>query len=261
MTFFLIEFLYTTCGDKMIIYVDLVFFLNIILDFILLVSVSITLTRNAKVGRIILGSIMGGGSTLILFINMNSYILFILKIILGIVMCIVTFGFKSMKFTFNNFFYLCTISFSVSGVLYLLKDTGFYNYFVIILGFILVCIIFVKQKKMMKSNYSDYYKVKIVFNDKELNLIGYLDTGNKLYDNYKHRPVIIIDKKIDYSLNEVIYVSYMVLNKESVIKCLKPKKVIVNNKEFHNYLVGLSNKKIKIDGINCILHSEMKGKL
>ena len=30
-------------------------------------------------------------------------------------------------------------------------------------------------------------------------------------------------------------------------------------KEFKNYLIGLSNDKFKIDGINCILHNNMKG--
>ena len=102
-------------------------------------------------------------------------------------------------------------------------------------------------------------KTKRLLKGKKHVLTGFLDTGNKLYDNYKHRPVIIIDKKINYELDEVIYVPYMSLNNKSILKCLKTDKIIINNHVFKNYLVGLSNKKINIDGINCILHSKMKG--
>ena len=240
----------------MIIYVDLIFLLNIFLDFILLMSVSVVLTRNVKVKRLILGSLIGGVSTFTLFISLNSVLLFIIKIILGILMVIITF-----KYTYNNLFYLLTISFSIGGVMYLLMDKGYYNYFILIIGFIIVSLMYVKQIKKFKNNYSDYYLVEIYFNNQKYQLTGYLDTGNKLYDNYKHRPVILIDKKIKYNLEDVIYVTYLSLNNTSILRCIKPEKVIINNQCFKNYLVGFSNQKIKIDGVNCILHSKMKGEL
>ena len=58
----------------MIIYIDLIFLLNIFLDFILLMSVNVILTRNTEVKRIILGSIVGGLSIILLFINVNNII-------------------------------------------------------------------------------------------------------------------------------------------------------------------------------------------
>lgn len=245
----------------MIIYVDLIFLLNVLLDFILLMSVSVVLVRNTSIKKIFLGSLIGGVSTLILFISINSFWLFIFKLVLGIIMILTTFGYHSWKYTFNNFFYLCTISFSIGGILYLFMDKGFYNYFILIGVFFIVCLLYVKQIKNFKNNYSEYYKVKIFLKNQEYNLSGYLDTGNKLYDNYKHRPIILIDKKINYDIKDIIYVSYVSLNEESILKCLKVDKIVVNNKIFNNYLVGLSNKKFKIDGINCILHSKMKGEL
>ena len=245
----------------MIIYVDLIFLLNIFLDFILLMSVSVTLCRNANIKRIILGSLVGGGTGLLLFISINSTLLIIIKIFLGIVMVIITFGFRDIKYTFNNLFYLYTISFSVGGGLYLLMNKGIYNYFIIIIGFIIVCYLYIKQLNKFKNNYANYYKVDIYYHKKIISLIGYMDTGNKLYDNYKNRPIILIDKKMKYNDEEIIYVPYVSLNEESVLKCLKIDKIIINNHVFKNYLVGLSNKKFQIDGINCILHSKMKGEL
>ena len=257
-TIFLSLFLYNKKGDAMVIYVDLIFILNIFLDFTLLMSVSVILTRNTKIKRLILGSIVGGLSTVILFISINSLFSFVLKILLGLLMTLVSFGYQSLKYTLNNLFYLYTLSFSVGGVMYLLMDKGYYNYLLLIVGFIIVLFIYVYQLKRYQTNYANYYNVELYVANKKYILTGFLDTGNKLYDSV-HRPVIILNKRIKYNPEEVIYVPYATLNSNSVLKCLKTDKIIINNHVFNNYLVGLSNKKINIDGINCILHSKMKG--
>ena len=243
----------------MIIYVDLVFLLNILLDFILLMGVSVILTRNTKIKRLLLGSLVGGISTIILFINISGLLSFIFKIILGLLMVLVTYGYHSFKYTFNNLFYLYSLSFSIGGVMYLLMDKPYYNYCVLVIGFIIVLYLYIKMIKKYQTNYTNYYKVKIIIKGKLYDVVGFLDSGNKLYDTYKKRPVVILDKKIKYNLEDIIYVPYTSLNNSSVLKCLKTDKIIINNQVFKNYLVGLSNKKINIDGINCILHSKMKG--
>ena len=241
----------------MIIYVDLVIILNIILDFLLLMSVSVLLTRNTKIKRLILGSVIGGLSTILLFISVSSLVSFILKIILGLLMVLGTFGYYSIKYTLNNLFYLYTLSFSVGGIMYLLMDKAYYNYIVLIIGFVIVLYFYIKMIKKYQVSYSNYYQVKIIINNKDYDVVGYMDTGNKL--KYYNKPVVILDKKIKYNIEDIIYVPYTSLNNISVLKCLKTDKIIINNHIFKNYLVGLSNKKINIDGINCILHSKMKG--
>ena len=261
MTYFLFKVLYIISGDKMKIFVDLVLLLNVFLDFFLLMAVSVILTRNAKIKRILLGSLMGGMSTFLLFVSVNVIISLLLKLLLGILMVLVTFSYQNIKYTFNNLFYLYTLSFSIGGVMYLLMEKGYYNYFVLLIGFVIVLFLYVKQIKTYQNNYINYYKVEIFIKNKKYLLTGFLDTGNKLYDSYKHRPVIIISKRIKYNLEDIIYVPYIVLNNQSVLKCLKTDKIIINNHVFNNYLVGLSNDKFKIDGINCILHSKMKGDL
>lgn len=243
----------------MIVYIDLVLLLNIVLDSILLMSVSVLLGRNVTIKRIILGSITGGVSTIILFISITNLSLFILKIILGIVMCIITFGYVNIKYTLNNIFYLYIISFIIGGGITLIKDYGYYNYIILIISFIVISFLFIKQMKNFQDNYSNYYKVDIYIKGIVYKLNGYLDTGNKLYDQYKNRPIILISKKIKYNIEDIIYVPYVSLNNESLVKCLKVDKIIINNKIFNNYLIGLSDKKFHIDGINCILHSKMKG--
>ncbi len=245
----------------MIIYIDVVFLLNIFLDFILLMGISVILSRHAKIKRIFLGSLVGGVTTFLLFVNINSIMSLIIKLVLGILMVMATFGYKNIKYTFNNLFYLYTLSFSVGGVMYLLMEKGIYNYVVLIIGFVIVLFIYIKQNKSYQNSYANYHNVEIYIKNKKYLLTGFLDTGNKLYDTYKHRPVIIVNKKIEYSQRDIIYVPYITISEENVLKCLKADKVIIGKHVFKNYLVGLSNKEINIDGINCILHSKMKGEL
>ena len=113
----------------------------------------------------------------------------------------------------------------------------------------------------LKENYSNYHKVEIVYNRKIYHLNGYLDTGNNLYDPYKKRGIILVNLNLDYKPEKVIYTPFESLNNKGLVKCLKPDKIYIDKKEFTNYLIGLSDDKFKIEGINCILHSKMKGYL
>ena len=82
-----VSFLYYKSGDgEMSIYVDLVLFLNITMDFLLLLAVSVILKRNVKIYRIFLGALTGGISLIFLFISINNLTLFLFKIIISILM-------------------------------------------------------------------------------------------------------------------------------------------------------------------------------
>ena len=100
------SFFYTIFGDEMKIYIDFVMILNFIIDFILLLSVKIILKRNTSINRILLGSFFGGLSILFLFFNINSFILFLFKLFISIVMVIISFKFINIKYTLINILYL-----------------------------------------------------------------------------------------------------------------------------------------------------------
>ena len=110
------------------IYLDYVFFINFIFDFILLFKTKVLLKRNVKIKRIILGSFIGTFSIFILFISMPSFIFFLSKMFFGLIMVIITFKFKDIKYTLNNFFYLMILSIILGGFLYFLNIVGFLGY-------------------------------------------------------------------------------------------------------------------------------------
>lgn len=92
------------------IYLDLLFFLNFGFDFILLLVVSIILRRNVSLTRIVLGGLIGGLSIFILFLKINSFELFILKILISIIMILASFSYKNIKYFMKNFFFLYSAS-------------------------------------------------------------------------------------------------------------------------------------------------------
>ena len=51
-----------------------------------------------------------------------------------------------------------------------------------------------------------------------------------------------------------MYVPYNTIKGHELLECIKPKKIIVNNQELNNYLVGLINNSIKLNGVECLLN-------
>ena len=83
----------------MTVYIDLVSIINFIYDFLILLTVSFTLKRNRKIYYYILSSLIGVLSIFLLFLKINNIVLFLLKILISVIMVIVAFGYKSIKYT------------------------------------------------------------------------------------------------------------------------------------------------------------------
>ena len=103
------------------IYIDLILLLNFGFDFLLLLSVSLILRRNAPIYKLLLGAFIGSISVLTLFMKINSLQLFIIKIIISILMTTTSFKYKNIKYTLKNILYLYISSIVLGGTLYLLN--------------------------------------------------------------------------------------------------------------------------------------------
>ncbi len=256
------------------IYVDSIIFLNFFLDFILLLSVSLILKRNVSIKRVILGAILGGISIIFLFLNLNSLSLFIFKLLISFLMVLATFSYKNIKYTFNNIIYLYLLSMILGGFLYYINNELSYknigliffhnkagiNLFIVLILSPIIITIYVIQTRKLKEEYSKKYEVTITFlNNKKVKLTGFLDTGNNLYDPYKKRPIIIIDKSILKDYNpKFIMVPCVTIKNESLIKCFKIKEIVINGKLIQEEcLVGISDNKFEIDGVDLLLHKKI----
>lgn len=253
------------------IYLDLVFLLNFFFDFLLLYGTSKILKEIVPIKRLVLGSIVASLSVFLLFIKLNSVSLFLIKVIISIGIILTTFGKKNF---IKNISYFYLLSIVLGGSLYLLNISFTYknqgilfinnglsiNFILLIIVSPIIIFCYVKEHILYKNTYGNIYEVLIIKGNKKYKLMGLLDTGNRLKDPYKGRNVILVNNDILME-GDIVYVPYKALNTTGVIKCYKVDKVIVEEKEFSNCLVGISKDKIVIDGVECILPNIFKEEL
>ena len=253
------------------VYLDLIMILNFFIDFILLLTVSIVLKRKVNIKKIILGAFVGGLSILFLFFIFNNFLLFIFKLIISIIMVIITFKYENIKYTLINILYLYITSITLGGFLYLLNIEFSYKHVGIIfinnglsINFIILIIIspvilyiYIRQNKLLKYTYSNYYNVELIKCKKSYKYIGYMDSGNVLIDSLTNKKVILIDKrKVLFNIKEFRLIPYMGVNGMNMIKVVKIDKLIFNNKECDNVLLGIMDN-ISLDGVDIILNRKL----
>ena len=66
----------------------------------------------------------------------------------------------------------------------------------------------------------------------------------------------LIEAKI--KIRSPMFVPYNTLNNHGLLMCIKPKKLIINNQELDNYLIGLSDNSLKLNGIDCLLNYQVR---
>ncbi len=257
------------------IYVDLVFLINFFFDFILLTATKYILKERVKVYKLILGSFIGGLSIFFLFFKMNSIELFILKILISILMILVSFGRNNFL---KNYIYFYIISIFLGGSMYFINYTFsskhqgliFFskglsiNLIVMIILSPIITYYYVKEYKHYKTTISNCHNVDLYIKNKKYCLKGYLDTGNTLTDPYKNRAIILLNTNkiiLDKKKHKIIYVPYQTITNYGVIPCYQVDRIIIDQKEFKNILIGDTKNYFKLENADCILPNQIKEKL
>lgn len=249
------------------IYLDLVMILNFVIDFLLLISVSIILKRKVSINRLLIGSFIGGLSIILLFININNIELFIYKIMISILMIIIAFKYVNIRYTLINLLYLYMSSIILGGFLYFLnlefslKHIGIIfinnglsiNFIFLIVTSPIILYIYISQTKKLRYKYNNYYNIEIYINKNKYNYIGYMDTGNILKDPLTGKSVILIDKrKVLFDISSFRLIPYISVS-SGLLKIIKIDKLIFEGKTYKKVLLGIIDN-INIDGIDLILN-------
>lgn len=240
------------------VYLEFIFIVNYLLDYMILYGTKRILKINTSIIRIYISSIIGSLSTFLLFININNTSLFLLKIIISSIMILISF--KKNNFL-RNIFYFYIISIIIGGTIYLIDlDNNYYlQLLLIILITPIIIYILILEIKKYKEIIKNKYNVEINYRNKKYKLEGFIDTGNRLISPIKKEAIILVNLNINSK--ELIYVPYKALNTTGIIPCIKPERIIIDNKEIKNCLVGLAKDKFEINGLNCILPNKLKEEL
>ena len=196
----------------MIIYLDIVFIENVLMNYIILFATAYILKLKKNHILMILSSILGSIYSIIAYMGiMEFYSNVIAKVILSIAMIYLAFLPKTFKTMLKQLFLFYLVSFVFGGcafaLLYIIKPQeilirngifiGTYPLKIALLGgivgFILLAVtfFFIKTKLCKKDIYCD---IEIFFESKSIYLTALIDTGNMLKDPITNTPVIIVEK-------------------------------------------------------------------
>ncbi|WP_026689988.1 sigma-E processing peptidase SpoIIGA [Alteribacter aurantiacus] len=297
----------------MTLYMDVIWLLNFLIDWMLLSLTALALKRSVKKRRLVLGAFIASMYLFLLFSPVSTLVAHpLFKALYSLIIVYATFGFKGFKvflkawmmFYFVSFMtgggliaahsFFSTEMFFVNGTL-ATRMSGFgsgVSWLFVVVGF---PVVYYFSKKSIygietaKIRYDQIMSVKVNTIGIELNLKGFVDSGNQLKDPISNRPVMIIDMTkhrhsfptelvelteqgtggvTDFQAVEqfsVTLVPYRTVGKNhQFLWALKPECVEVypekENERFTctNVLVGLSYTPLSsVDDYDCILHPGM----
>jgi len=174
---------------------------------------------------------------------------------MSIGMILISFG----KYNFiknTEYFYLLSII--TGGVFYLfdLPKNILVRYSLLIIGSGIIILLLIKEFLHYKEKIVNKYRVHIYYEKKWYELEGFIDTGNQIVSPLKKESVILVNLNLPF--HKIIYVPYQTLDSRGVVPCIRPDKVVIEEKEFKDCLIGLVKDKIQINGCSCILPNSFK---
>lgn len=245
------------------IYIDLLVIEDLIYNYVILMGVGLLLNRKTKFKKIFLSSVIGIIPLVFLFFDIDILLRFIIIFLFSVLMVIIAFSYIDIVYLIKNVFYMYMISIFLAGSINLINinifpmiDCSILNIVFLLLIAPVLTYIYIKSITNFKENYSNYYHVDIYFNELEcVSVVGFLDTGNKLTDPYKRRPIILVNRKlINVKDKLTLLVPYNTLNNHDLLECIVPLKIDVSGYGVRtNVLIGLMDE-VNIDGVDCILN-------
>ena len=200
----------------MTIYVDVVLFENLIMNYIILFTTSQILKIEPKHIRIILASLLGAIYSIIAYMNiLDIYSKIPLKILLSIIIVYIAFNPQTVKkmWKYILFFYLVSFVFggAAFSLIYIVKPQeilmknglflGTYPLKIAILGaivaFITITIVF-KLAKNKISKKDLFCEMEICINNKKIETKTMVDTGNMLKEPITNTPVVVVEHMLLY---------------------------------------------------------------
>ena len=199
---------------KIIIYIDIIFLENLIMNTIILYTTAIILKIRPRTIRVILSSAIGSIYAIITYVTeIQIYTSVILKAILAIIMIYVAFNPQNIKKMWKQVAIFYLTSFVFGGVtlylIYYIKPqevfikngvfVGEYIFKVIMLGAIVAFVTIKISLKIIKTKISPkdmYCKIKVKLNEKIIETRAMIDTGNLAKEPITNTPVVIVESTL-----------------------------------------------------------------
>lgn len=255
------------------VYIDVIFFLNLLMDFILLSSVKFFFDKKTTIPRIFLGSIVGAFLYCLVTVCPISVIWIkqiIMLIGINIVMLYVTFRIKSIKQLGEALCLVAIITFMLGGILqWVYTNLLRKKYFLVAL--VLSVSIMILEKFLYtyyKRKWEKICQVTLVLGEEVCKTEALIDTGNGLYDPYTKKPVSIIEYQfmksyIEKNEKKIRYIPYHSVGKKNgLLPAITLSKLVVNQKnqekQMENVVVAMVRGSLSSkNNYHMILHPDL----
>ena len=200
----------------MTLYLDVIWLLNLVFDFLLLTITGLVLKRKSATWRRWTGAFIGSLIVVLMFTPLEIFVTHtVVKLLFSIAMVFVSFGFYRFRTFIENLLVFYMITFAVGGGIiathfFLQVDNSFLkeslfqatsgfgdpiSWIFVIVGF--PCILYLSKKQFAslqdrKFKYEQLADITIFIGDVEITTKGLVDSGNQLQDPITKTPVMIL---------------------------------------------------------------------
>ncbi len=282
------------------VYIEYVIFDNLIMDYLILFFTKFTLSSKVKKINLICSTMLGVvGAVLMPLITISIYLMLLLKLLLGLAMVLLLKKYKNFREFLTHLLLFFTYTFVFGGLCYAVLNmfnlpvsnsgliiNGFEVpmglFMLLIAGYVYLLIKLVGYLRHKNEYINYYFDVEIKTCGNSYFVRGYLDSGNKLYDEQTHLPVVVISFKTFCKLFKKVPLQNYLLKRTENLGLKNAHYISVNNvvgtndmlvfevdeikisnhsfnKNNNKILLGVSQKDFGSE-FECLLHSEfLKG--
>ena len=197
----------------MIVYLDVLLFVNFFLDISLLKVTALISGERLSLKRLIVSALVASLFSLYIFLPVVGFVFeLLMRLFSSIITVFVCFRFKSVKRFFRAFFTFYAVSFIFAGAILGLKlmipdskvivSNGIVYFDIspvvlIALSFVIYLVIYFARKLTQKTAVqAKRLNLKISIAGRETECVGMVDSGHSLKDAFGESMVVIIDKTV-----------------------------------------------------------------
>lgn len=245
------------------LYIDVLFLVDFMMDYLLLLLVKKMLRCTATHGSICLGAAMGSFMTCLIIALPLPYVVlkFVLfHMIVNTFMIRVGLKIKDIKGSVKAYILLYIGSFMLGGLLQVIRQyvrVGSLFFAVAVGGYYVVSKLWDFIASILRRD-QFHCKVDLYLGEKRCQVRGIIDTGNGLRAPFSNQPVSILDKTVvknflgEQKMSQVYYIPYHSIGKkEGVMLALKIDKMCVHQEQEYwikEPLIGVSEETISAEG-------------
>ena len=245
------------------LYIDVLFLVNFMMDYIVLLLVKKMLRCTATHGSICLGAAIGSFMTCVIIVLPTAYAILkfvMFHMIVNTFMIRAGLKIKDIRGFVKAYLMLYIGSFLLGGLLQAVRQyvrAGSLFFAMAIGGYFVVSKLWDYITCVQKRN-QFHCKVDLYLGEKRCQVKGIIDTGNGLRDPFSNQPVSILDKSVagsflgEQKMSQVHYIPYRSIGKrEGVLLALKIDKMCVHQgREYwiKEPLIGVSEETISAEG-------------